>query len=86
MSETLTASEAIFGFMAWMTTRGEVLKIGASCDAAPFPPLIDTFCKANGLIEPRENWTDFLTHPPDDPTAPTGDGGHGRNAPSNLGR
>lgn len=56
----LTGSEAIFGFMGWLTSRNKILKIGATEDAAPVVPLIGKFMKANNLPEPGERWIDKL--------------------------
>ena len=63
MDNKLTGSEALYGFMAWLTTQQVETTVGSSQDCAPIVELIDTFCKTNGLSEPRENWTEFLTHP-----------------------
>jgi len=59
----LTASEALFGFMGWLTTRSEKVTFSASNNAAPAAELVDEFCKANSLPEPRDDWTTRLTHP-----------------------
>lgn len=61
----LSPSEAIFGFVAWLTTRPGDLLIGASHNASPLPDLIRQFIDVNGLDEPREAWTKNLTHPTD---------------------
>uniref|UniRef100_A0A6M3K5Q6 Uncharacterized protein n=1 Tax=viral metagenome TaxID=1070528 RepID=A0A6M3K5Q6_9ZZZZ len=63
MSNQLTASEAIFGFCAWITTRKEKLSVGANEDCSPIVKLIDEFCGINDLEEPRENYTDYLDMP-----------------------
>lgn len=59
----LNASEAIYGFVGWMTCREENLAIGANSDASPFPPLIDEFCKANDLDPVTLAWPSHLIHP-----------------------
>lgn len=56
----LNPSEALFGFMAWMTSRKKTLCVGHWSDAAPVPPLLMQFIKANNLPVPRENWTEYL--------------------------
>jgi hypothetical protein len=61
--DKLTASEALYGFCAWLTTRDEKTIMSASDDAAPIPVLIEKFCKFNGLKEPRSDWHNMLTHP-----------------------
>jgi hypothetical protein len=63
MKDKLTASEAIYGFCAWLTTRDEKTIMSASDDSAPIPVLIEQFCKTNGLETPREYWHNHLTHP-----------------------
>ncbi len=59
----ITASEALYGFCGWLTTRKERIVMSTEDDAAPIPPLIDQFCKANGLPDPRDEWTEKLVHP-----------------------
>ena len=59
----LSGSEALFGFMAWLTINGEQYRIGPTEDCAVWPALIDEFCKTNHLHEPREQWDTLLTHP-----------------------
>ncbi len=59
----LSGSEAIYGFGAWLTTRDEPVTMGAKHDCGIVAELIDIFCKTNKLEEPRDNWTDNLTHP-----------------------
>ena len=57
----LTASESLYGFAAWASS----LNPNNEWDnCALWAELVDEFCKANHLPEPRENWTDHLTHPP----------------------
>ena len=60
----LSGSEALYGFMAWLTTNGEQYRIGPTEDCAVWPDLIEAFCKTNYLHEPREQWAELLTHPP----------------------
>ena len=62
MSE-LTASEALFGFTAWLTTREGVTKMSAQHDCAGIADLVQEFCAANGLAEPADNWHEKLVHP-----------------------
>ncbi len=64
--DKLTASEALYGFCGWLTTRDEKTIMSASDDAAPIPVLIEKFCKFNELKEPRSNWHNMLTHPKED--------------------
>lgn len=61
--DRLTPSESIYGFAAWLTCRKEKTVMSSSDDAACIAELVDTFCKTNELDEPRDNYTDYLTHP-----------------------
>ena len=61
--EEMTASEAIFGFCAWLTTRKEKTVMSANDNCSKIADSIKEFCKTNKLIDPRDNWTDLLTHP-----------------------
>lgn len=59
----LSTSEAIYGFVAWLAGRKKVTSIGASQDASAITILVNDFCQANNLPEPRGEWIDNLTHP-----------------------
>ena len=59
----LSGSEALFGFTAWLTRRKSEVTFSAKHDAGEVASLVNEFCKVNELAEPRENWTDRLTHP-----------------------
>lgn len=59
----LTASEAIYGFCGWLTTREEMTVMSASNDAAPIADLIKKFCEVNELSIPRTAWASRLKHP-----------------------
>jgi len=61
--DKLTASEAVFGFCAWLTTRDEKTVMSAMDDAAPIVELIKKFCDTNGLEGPRGDWHKELIHP-----------------------
>ena len=63
MKDKLTASEALYGFCGWLTTRDEKTVMSASDDASPIPELIEKFCRTNGLKEPKSDWIKNLTHP-----------------------
>lgn len=62
--EELTASEALFGFVGWLTTRKAVTEMSAAHDCAGIANLVQKFCTANGLAEPVNNWHEKLIHPP----------------------
>ena len=53
MNETMTASEALFGFMGWLTCRREAVTLGAAHDAAVVVDLIKHWCEVNNLPPPR---------------------------------
>ena len=63
----LNASEALYGFMGWLTSRKEKVEFGANCDASPAVNLIEAFRQANGLNEPnqviRDDYAKDLIHP-----------------------
>lgn len=59
----MTGSEAVYGFVAWLTTRDAPITFGAAFDATLASELVDKFCKTNNLTDPREDWTDRLIHP-----------------------
>lgn len=64
MDERMSASEAIFGFMAWLTTRDETLVVGVTyATSAEVVDLIGKFCETNDLAEPRDGWEENLVHP-----------------------
>lgn len=57
----LSGSEAVFGLLAWLTTRDETTVLGPSQDVDV--TIVERFIEANGLTEPREAWHELLTHP-----------------------
>ena len=59
----LSGSEALYGFVAWLTTREEEITLGSTKDCGAIPNLIDEFCQINQLSDPREAWSELLTHP-----------------------
>ena len=64
----LSGSEAVFGFVAWLTTADRFASpdnpgYGPTQDAAFWCELVAEFNKVNGLVEPREGWSELLTHP-----------------------
>jgi hypothetical protein len=61
----LSASEAVYGFAAWLTTRYEPVTLSARHDAGIVARLVSEFCKVNNLPEPRDHWEENLTHPSD---------------------
>ena len=64
MSDKLTASEALYGFMGWLTSRDEVTpNFSARHDASEAALLVSEFCEKNGLSDPGKGWENNLTHP-----------------------
>jgi hypothetical protein len=64
----LNASEAVYGFAAWLTTREERVVLSAMDDAAPVCALVKRFCEINNLPEITEQWPNHLIHPPESST------------------
>lgn len=63
MSDKLIASEALYGFTGWLTTREKPITISARHDAGIMSELVGEFCKENKLSEPRDGWAENLIHP-----------------------
>jgi len=64
MNNEMNASEALYGFMGWLTSRDEITpEFSASRDASVAAQLVDEFCKENKLTAPRDGWATNLTHP-----------------------
>ena len=65
----LSGSEAVFGFVAWLTTGDEFENAdtnpgyGPTQDSAYWCELVAKFNTVNSLAEPREDWSTLLTHP-----------------------
>ena len=65
----LSGSEAVYGFVAWLTTSDEFESpmgnslYGPTQDAAPWAEMVGRFCTINHLSDPREEWSGLLTHP-----------------------
>lgn len=54
MDDKMTASEALFGFMGWLTCRPEAVTLGAAHDAAVAADLVKLWCEVNNLPSPRD--------------------------------
>ena len=60
----IIASEALFGFMAWLTTRQEAVTFGASHECSVAVDLIKEWSDENKLEEPRDGiYPDNIKHP-----------------------
>ena len=53
MNEKMTASESVYGFAGWLTSRAGTVTLGAKHDAAIAAELVKKWCDANGLDDPR---------------------------------
>jgi hypothetical protein len=64
---SLTPVEALFGFVAWLTTRNQVLSLGASCECGVAVDALKEFIDANQLGSCREGiYPDNLVMPKTD--------------------
>ena len=63
MSDRLSASEALCGFCAWLSTERETMSIGANEECGQWAEAVDAFCKRNALDPPREGWEKALALP-----------------------
>lgn len=61
--DQLTASEAIYGFCAWLTTKDEETIMGSHHDCAVVVDRIVRFLDANNLSTPREGYEQNLIFP-----------------------
>lgn len=52
----LTPAEAIYAFMAWLTTREEEITLSGHHDTVPGMEAVQTFCAVQGLGSPKEGW------------------------------
>lgn len=59
----LSAGDAIFGFVAWITTRKEVVSAGSSELYIPWVDLIKQFTESNNIANPKDGWEKNLVHP-----------------------
>ena len=67
--DKLSASEALFGFMGWLTSFKNPVTFSGSHEAGIAAELVDEFCKANNLSKPRDGWYLNLVHPTNHETA-----------------
>lgn len=67
----LSGSEAVMGFLAWLTTRDETTVFGPS--EVVDIDLYARFVETNNLTEPRESWHELLIHPEQLPPKPVSD-------------
>ena len=63
LSDLLSASEAVYGLLAWLTCRDTPVTFSATHDAAIAAELANEFCKVNCLPDPRADYHTRLIHP-----------------------
>ena len=56
----LNATEALYAFTAWLTTRDKPVILGAHHNAAVLPPLVEAFRTKHDLPEVRNNYGDLI--------------------------
>jgi len=61
--DKISASEALFGFMGWLTTRDKAVTFSGHHNAGVAAELVASFCEVNNLAEPRREWDKHLVHP-----------------------
>ena len=52
--EFMTASEALFGFAAWLTCQKDPVTFGSTVNSSPMVDLVTRWMTANDLPPPRE--------------------------------
>jgi hypothetical protein len=60
VKESLSPSEAVYGFASWLTVRDNPITLSAHHNASIVAELVDEFCKKQELEKPDDNWTDEL--------------------------
>lgn len=58
----LNASEALYGFVAWLTTRQQTTTFSSRHGVEEGLDMVKRFCFANDLSDPRDGWSTHL-HP-----------------------
>jgi hypothetical protein len=58
-----TASEALYGFVGWLTTRDQMVCLSATQDAAKAAELVDLYVKTNDFTPPRDDFANRVAHP-----------------------
>jgi len=62
-NEKLSPSEAVYGILAFLSTRSKPITVSAKHDASILADIANDFCKANNLADPREDYHKILIHP-----------------------
>lgn len=64
-NKKLSPSEAVYGVLAWLTSRRQAV-VFSQCDhAGPAAEAANEFCKVNNLEPPQGHWEKNLVHPPE---------------------
>ena len=63
----LSGSEALYGFVSWLTARHRALTLSRHHNVDEATDLIELFCKTNGLADPRGGWEKHLSTHPSEP-------------------
>ena len=60
VKESLSPSEAVYGYASWLTSRENPITMSSHHEASIVADTVDEFIKKQNLESPRENWTDEL--------------------------
>jgi len=63
MTNKLNTSEAIFGFVMFLTMQQEEMSIGGGWDYTDIASKVEKFCVANNLARPGEDWVKKVIFP-----------------------
>lgn len=62
-ADQLSASEALYGFMGWLTCLDKPVKFSSRHEAGIAAELVDEFCKANNLESPLAGFSGRFVYP-----------------------
>lgn len=63
MTDKVSPSEALYGFVAWLTTRFDQVTFSQHNDSAAAVDLVERYRKANGWDPPRKGYEEDLETP-----------------------
>lgn len=63
--DKLSPAEAIYAFMAWLTTRKKEVILSGYHDTVPGMEAVQTFCAVQGLGSPKEGWERIIKPMPE---------------------
>ncbi len=61
--EILSPSEAVYGVLAWLTSRETPVTMSSKHDAAVVAQIAQTFCETNNLEPVKDDYHTRLIHP-----------------------